>query len=52
METSATIVARRRENNAMEKNKVRGYVAIGVLLVLITVIAFAVPFSKTATFWI
>ena len=45
-------MARRRENNAMEKNKVRGYVAIGVLLVLITVIAFAVPFSKTATFWI
>ena len=34
-----------------QKNKIRGCVVIGILLVLISVIAFAVPFCKTATFW-
>ena len=36
----------------MKKNSTKGYVILGILFVLISVIAFAVPTVKTATFWI
>lgn len=36
----------------MSKNKVRGYVTLAVLLVVLSVIAFAAPFAKTAVFWL
>lgn len=36
----------------MNKNTVRGIVALGVLLVLYILIAFLVPFAHTATFWV
>lgn len=36
----------------MSKNSIRGYVVLGILLVLFSVISFAVPFEKEGTFWI
>ena len=36
----------------MKKNNSLGYIILGVLFVLLTVIAFAVPTVKTGTFWI
>ncbi len=36
----------------MSKNKMREYLVIGIVLILFLIIAFVVPFSKTATFWI
>ncbi len=36
----------------MSKNKLRFYVAIAIIFVVLTVIAFALPLAKTATFWI
>lgn len=36
----------------MKKNSTKGYVILGVLFALVSIIAFAVPFIKTATFWI
>ena len=36
----------------MKKNSTKGYVILGILVVLISIIAFAVPTVKTATFWI
>ena len=36
----------------MKKNSSRGYVILGILFVLVSVIAFAVPLAKTAAFWI
>lgn len=36
----------------MKKNSIKGYVILGILFALISIIAFAVPTSKTATFWI
>ena len=36
----------------MKKNITKGYVILGILFALISIIAFAVPTSKTATFWI
>ena len=36
----------------MKKNSTKGYAILGILLVLISVIAFAVPTVKTGTFWI
>ena len=36
----------------MKKNGTKGYVILGILLALISIIAFAVPTLKTATFWI
>lgn len=36
----------------MKKNSTKGYVILGILFVLISIIAFAVPSVKTATFWI
>ena len=36
----------------MKKNSIKGYVVLGILFVLVSVIAFAVPSEKTATFWI
>ncbi len=36
----------------MSKNGVRGYIILAVILVVLNVIAFAIPFSKTAVFWI
>lgn len=36
----------------MNKNSTKGYVILGILFVLISIIAFAVPTVKTATFWI
>lgn len=36
----------------MKKNSTKGYVILGILFALISIIAFAVPTVKTATFWI
>lgn len=36
----------------MKKNITKGYVILGILFALISIIAFAVPTVKTATFWI
>ena len=36
----------------MNKNAARGYAVLALLFLLFTIIAFAVPFAKTATFWI
>lgn len=36
----------------MKKNNSLGYIILGILFVLLTVIAFAVPTVKTGTFWI
>ena len=36
----------------MKQNSTKGYVILGILFVLISIIAFAVPTVKTATFWI
>lgn len=36
----------------MKKNSIKGYVILGILFVLISIIAFTVPTVKTATFWI
>ena len=36
----------------MKKNSTKGYVILGILFALVSIIAFAVPTSKTATFWI
>lgn len=36
----------------MKKNSTKGYAILGTLFVLVSVIAFAVPTMKTATFWI
>ena len=36
----------------MKKNSTKGYIILGILFALVSIIAFAVPFIKTATFWI
>lgn len=36
----------------MKKNSTKGYVLLGILFALVSIIAFAVPTAKTATFWI
>lgn len=36
----------------MKKNSAKGYVILGILFALVSIIAFAVPTAKTATFWI
>lgn len=36
----------------MKKSKVSGYIILGILFVLLSVIAFVVPTVKTGTFWI
>lgn len=36
----------------MKKNSTKGYVILGIIFALISIIAFAVPTMKTATFWI
>ena len=36
----------------MKKNSTKGYVILGILLVVVSVIAFAVPIQKTTAFWI
>lgn len=36
----------------MKKNKTKGYVILGILFALVSIIAFAVPTAKTTTFWI
>ena len=36
----------------MKKNTTKGYVILGILFALVSIIAFAVPTIKTATFWI
>lgn len=36
----------------MKKNSTKGYVILGILFALISIIAFAVPTVKTVTFWI
>lgn len=36
----------------MKKNGLRGYIILGILFVVLSVIAFAIPFSKTVVFWI
>lgn len=35
----------------MKKNSSKGYVILGIIFALISIIAFAVPTMKTATFW-
>ena len=36
----------------MKKNSTKGYVILGILFALVSIIAFAVPTAKTTTFWI
>ena len=36
----------------MKKNSTKGYVILGILFTLVSIIAFAVPTLKTTTFWI
>ena len=36
----------------MKKNSTKGYVILGILFALVSIIAFAVPTAKTAAFWI
>lgn len=36
----------------MKKNSSKGYILLGILFVLVSVIAFTVPAAKTAAFWI
>lgn len=36
----------------MKKNSTKGYIILGILFTLVSIIAFAVPTTKTATFWI
>lgn len=36
----------------MKKNSTKGYVILGISFALVSIIAFAVPTGKTATFWI
>jgi len=36
----------------MKKNSTKGYAILGILFALISVIAFAIPTTKTITFWI
>jgi len=36
----------------MKKNSTKGYVILGILFALVSIVAFAVPTIKTATFWI
>lgn len=36
----------------MQKNKIRGYIILAVLFVVLTIIAFVAPFDKTGVFWI
>ena len=36
----------------MKKNSTKGYVILGILFALVSIIAFAVPTMKTATFWV
>ena len=36
----------------MKKNSTKGYIILGILFALVSIIAFAVPTSKTATFWV
>ena len=44
---------RRKEGGLMmKKNRSKGYLILGILFVLVSVIAFAVPLAKTTAFWI
>lgn len=36
----------------MKKDSVKGYVLIGIIFILITVVSLAIPTSKNAAFWI
>lgn len=36
----------------MKKNSTKGYVILGILFALVSIIAFAIPTAKTTTFWI
>lgn len=36
----------------MKKNSAKGYVILGILFVLVSVIAFAIPSAKTTAFWL
>ena len=36
----------------MKKNSTKGYLILGILFVLVSIIAFVVPTLKTATFWV
>jgi len=36
----------------MSKNKIRGYITLSVIFVVLSIIAFAAPFAKTGTFWL
>ena len=36
----------------MKKNSTKGYVILGILFALVSIVAFAVPTAKTSTFWI
>ena len=36
----------------MKKNSTKGYVILGILFALVSIISFAVPTAKTATFWV
>lgn len=36
----------------MKRNSVKGYIILGILFALVSIVAFVVPTQKTATFWI
>jgi hypothetical protein len=36
----------------MKKNSIKGYLILGIMFALVSIIAFAVPTAKTTTFWI
>ena len=36
----------------MKKDSSKGYIILGILFVLISIIAFAVPSAKTTAFWV
>lgn len=36
----------------MSRNKIRGYIVLAILFVMFSVIAFVVPFNRTAGFWL
>lgn len=41
-----------QDNSKNSKNGIRGYIALAVVFVVFSVIAFAAPFIKSGTFWI
>lgn len=36
----------------MRKNEIRGYIILAIIFIVLTLVAFAAPFTKTSVFWI